>query len=160
MSEPGRGPGVPYPPPLIFATAFLVAWLLDRYVVHLWPELTIGVAGTVRVLGWVLVVAGLAFAYWGIATFLRRRTAVYPNRDASTLVIEGPYRFTRNPMYSGMAVAYIGGACIVSSLWPILLLPVALMALVRFVIAREERYLTEAFGDQYLEYRRRVRRWI
>lgn len=160
MSGRGRGPEVSFPPPLIFAAAFLVAWLLDRHVAHLWPDLAMPIARTVTALAWVMVIAGLAFAYWGVGTFLRRRTSVIPNRDASTLVIEGPYRFTRNPMYTGIVVAYAGGAGVVSSLWPLILLPAGLAILIRFVIVREERHLTEAFGEQYREYQRRVGRWI
>jgi protein-S-isoprenylcysteine O-methyltransferase Ste14 len=160
-AEPGgRGPNVPFPPPLIFAASFFAAWLLDRYVVHLWPSMPAGIAAGARVIGWLLVFIGLGLAYWGIAIFARRRTAIYPNRDASQLVIEGPYRFTRNPMYTGMTIAYLGGCGIVGTLWPLILLPFALAVLVRAVIAREERYLTDAFGDSYREYQRKVGRWF
>jgi protein-S-isoprenylcysteine O-methyltransferase Ste14 len=160
MTARGKGPGVRFPPPLIFASAFLLGWLIHRYAVPLWPSMPSGLGRLVDVIGWILVAIGLAFAYWGIFTFLRRRTAIYPNRDASTLVIEGPYRYSRNPMYSGMIIAYIGGVAVVKSLWPLVLLPVAILVLYRFVIMREERHLAEAFGESYREYQRRVGRWF
>jgi protein-S-isoprenylcysteine O-methyltransferase Ste14 len=122
--------------------------------------MSVRVGQTVEVTGWVFVLAGLALAYWGIFTFTRRRTAIYPNRDASTLVVEGPYRFTRNPMYSGMILAYTGGCGVVSTLWPMLLLPFAVMTLYVLVIRREERHLTEAFGESFRDYQRRVGRWF
>ena len=160
MTERGRGPNVSFPPPLLFASAFFIGWLLHLYALPLWPTMASGVSRAVQVAGGTMVVAGLVFAYWGILTFWRRRTAIYPNRDASTLVIEGPYRFSRNPMYSGMIVAYVGGAAVVQSMWPLVLLPVAIVALYRLVIMREERHLAEAFGESYREYQRRVGRWF
>jgi protein-S-isoprenylcysteine O-methyltransferase Ste14 len=160
VSETGRGPGVRWPPPLLFAAAFFLGWLLDRYVVHLWPVLPLRTSYRIDVLGWTLVLTGLTLAYWGIATFLRLRTPIYPNRDAKRLVIAGPYRFSRNPMYTGMIIAYAGGCAVVNSLWPLALLPFAVAALYRLVIRNEERYLTEAFGDEYREYQGQVGRWF
>ena len=120
----------------------------------------------IQVVGLIFLVLVLAWPryffplVWGATTLHRLRTAVYPNRDASTLANEGPYRFTRNPMYTGMAMAYVGGACIVGSLGALVLLPLAMVALYYLVIRREERHLREAFGDSYGEYQRRVRRWL
>ncbi|HKC81691.1 MAG TPA: isoprenylcysteine carboxylmethyltransferase family protein [Gemmatimonadaceae bacterium] len=79
---------------------------------------------------------------------------------ASQLVTSGPYRFTRNPMYVGLTIAYIGGAAIINSAWPLILLPIVLVVLVRTVVSREEQYLSDAFGDQFTSYRSRVRRWL
>ena len=92
--------------------------------------------------------------------FRRARTSPIPVKPTTAIVETGPYRFTRNPMYVGLTLLYLGLTLWVGSLWPLLLLPVALFALQRFVIAREERYLEAKFGDQYLRYKARVRRWI
>jgi protein-S-isoprenylcysteine O-methyltransferase Ste14 len=160
MSASGRGPGVDVPPPLFFGAAFFIGWLLDMYVVHLWPPMTPKVARGVDLLGWTLVITGMSLTYWGLSTFWRRRTPVYPNRDAKLLVIEGPYRISRNPMYTGIIMACVGGSAIVGSLWPLLLLPFAIATVYFYVIRREERHLTEAFGDEYREYQRQVGRWL
>ncbi len=93
-------------------------------------------------------------------TFARAKTAIIPMRPASTLVEKGPYRFTRNPMYTGMTVAYLGGVLILNSFWALVLLPAVLALLYVFVVKCEERYLVEEFGDDYEAYRRRVKRWI
>src|SRR5207302_4755248 len=103
--------------------------------------------------------AGLALAVSGIMTFHRSKTAVFPNHAASLLVVDGPYRFTRNPMYVGLALAYAGLAIMTTIGWALVFLPLLLLALYHFVIAREERYLSEAFGEQYLAYQQNVGRW-
>lgn len=160
MSATGRGPGVNVPPPLLFAVAYVAAWLLDRYVTHAWPAMPLETEYRLQILGWALVITGLALAYWGIATFVRLRTPIYPNRDAKRLVIVGPYRFTRNPMYTGIIIACVGGCAVIMSLWPLVTVPFAIAALYRLVIRREERYLTEEFGDEYRDYQRAVGRWF
>ncbi|MFD6464180.1 methyltransferase family protein, partial [Streptomyces roseolus] len=67
---------------------------------------------------------------------------------------------SRNPMYTGLAVAVTGGALLMGTWWPILLLPVTLVLVTRLVIGPEERYLTARFDQEYLDYRAAVRRWI
>ena len=148
-------PGVRFPPPFIFIAGFGVALWLRR-----WLPLTIG-GGIVRPLvGWILVGAGLALTFTGMWTFMRARTSILPHHAASRLVTSGPYRRSRNPMYGGLSLAYCGGALLVDSLWPVLFLPLVLWTLYRTVVRREEAYLSDAFGAEYDEYRRRVRRWI
>jgi protein-S-isoprenylcysteine O-methyltransferase Ste14 len=93
-------------------------------------------------------------------TFKRARTAIIPNRSASAIVTTGPYRFTRNPMYAGLTLAYVGGALLIGTAWTLLLLPVVIAVLYRRVIRREEAYLDAAFPDVYAAYRGRVRRWL
>jgi len=128
-----------------------------RWPLPLVPE---HVARWVELAGWGDVVVGLALMGWGIATFRREQTAVYPNQRARLLVESGPYRRTRNPMYLGMTVLYLGVTALMNSWWPLLLLPLVLWALVILVIGREERYLAQEFGEHYDAYRSRVRRWI
>lgn len=111
-------------------------------------------------LGWALVVGGLGLMAWAGVTFARARTAIIPVRPARVLVRGGPYRWTRNPMYLGLTVAYVGGTLLMNSAWPLLFLPIVLITVSVLVIRREERYLESAFGDAYREYSRQVRRWL
>ncbi|WP_331054806.1 isoprenylcysteine carboxylmethyltransferase family protein [Longimicrobium sp.] len=161
MDEPAApaNPGVRFPPLLLFVAGLVAGWALDRYVVHL-PLLPVGVQRIAGVAGPVLVVAGLAIILWGVLTFRRARTGIYPTQPASRIVYAGPYRFTRNPMYTGMLAAYLGGMLLARTAWPLLLLPAVLLLLQHFVISREERYLEAEFGAEYHEYRQRVRRWL
>jgi len=153
-------PGVRFPPPLVFAAGLLIGLALDRWI------FTIPIAGgegdraPLTILGWFALVAGVAFAAWGMITFRRARTAIVPFRPARTVVSSGPYRWSRNPMYVGLTALYTGLAVLLNAGWPLILLPLVLTALWFFAIRREERYLTHAFGDQYIEYQRRVRRWL
>lgn len=153
-----EGPGVRFPPPLLFVAGFVAGLLADGVV-------ALGLLGPARrgiavVAGWAAVAAGLGLVFWGIGTFLRWRTAVFPHIPASRLVTGGPYRFTRNPMYAGLTLTYVGLALLVDTAWPLLLLPLVLVLLVRLVITREERHLEQVFGDAYREYRGRVGRWV
>lgn len=90
----------------------------------------------------------------------RAGTSVNPTQPTTTLILEGPYRFTRNPIYLGMTALYMGIAILANTLWPILLLPGALFVMTRGVIEREEAYLERKFGEQYVTYKEKVRRWI
>ena len=149
--------GVRFPPPLVFILGLCAGWAIDRYA-YSWPIPTSGDT-TIWKIADVLIVLGILLALWGIVTFKRARTAIIPNRSASRIVTSGPYRFTRNPMYTGMSIAYIGAAPLIASVWPFVALVVVLFIILRTVILREESYLSHAFGTEYAEYCSRVRRW-
>jgi protein-S-isoprenylcysteine O-methyltransferase Ste14 len=83
-----------------------------------------------------------------------------PANPTTALVTSGPYRFTRNPMYLGMAFLYVAFAFGFGVMWAMALLPVVILVVDRFVIAREEPYLERKFGQRYRDYKARVRRWI
>ena len=72
----------------------------------------------------------------------------------------GPFRFSRNPIYLADALTYLGGTLLISCWWPFLVLPGIVLVMRRKVIDREERYLTERFGEEYRQYQFRVRRWL
>jgi protein-S-isoprenylcysteine O-methyltransferase Ste14 len=91
---------------------------------------------------------------------IRHRTTIVPHHPVAALITTGAYRWSRNPMYTGLAIAYLGGALLVGSWWPAALWPLAVLAVARLVIRPEERYLTERFGQTYADYRAQVRRWL
>jgi protein-S-isoprenylcysteine O-methyltransferase Ste14 len=110
--------------------------------------------------GAVLFAAGALLAGWAWSIFNRARTTRVPGELSTTLVVRGPYRFTRNPMYVGLAAAYLGEAGMLKQVWPIILLPLVLAYLNRIVIPIEEDRLRQVFGTSYEEYRSRVGRWF
>lgn len=155
-----KGPDVRVPPPFLFIAGLIVAWLLDTRVFPLRFSESGPSPAPLQIAGVLLIALGLLCVASGMITFARAHTAIIPRKPASRLVDTGPYRYTRNPMYTGLSVAYAGGALLMNSVWALLLFPLVLITLYLFVIRREERYLSSAFGDKYEAYRRQVRRWI
>lgn len=156
VPAPDRGPDVGFPPPVLFVAGFGAGVLVDRAIPAAYA---IAATFPLELAGIVLGVTGLGITYSGIVTFRRARTAVYPNRPASRVVDHGVYAYTRNPMYLGLILLYVGGGLLLPSLGALLMLPVVLVLLHRLVIAREERHLQAAFPEEYGAYRARVRRW-
>ena len=155
-----RGPNVRFPPPLLFVAGFLIGMWLDASVRSLKFFGPSGAPLEAQIAGMVVFVLGLAAGLWGFMTFRIAMTPIVPIAPATTLVTHGPYRFSRNPMYIGMTLAYLGLAVTLNTIWPVLLLPLALWGLVHFVIRLEERHLADTFGEAYEAYRRRVGRWF
>ncbi len=149
--------GVRFPPPLIYAGGFAAGYGAHRLMpIRLWPE----PPAVERLLGWGLLVAGVLLAVGAAYLFRRAGTTPNPAQPTSALVLGGPYHFTRNPMYLGMATLYLGGTLLLNDPWPLAFLPVVLALVQRYVIAREEAYLERRFGDAYRAYKARVRRWM
>jgi len=149
--------GVGFPPPLIYAGGLAAGYGAHRLLpIRVWPE----PRALESLLGWGLLVAGVLLAVSAAYLFRRAGTTPNPTKPTSALVIWGPYRFTRNPMYVGMTMLYLGGTLLLNDPWPLAFLPVVIALVQRYVIAREEAYLERKFGDAYRAYRARVRRWI
>jgi protein-S-isoprenylcysteine O-methyltransferase Ste14 len=113
-----------------------------------------------RYAGAVLIVLAGALGAWGVILFRRARTGVVPFSEATVLVTAGPYRFTRNPMYLGMAGVLAGTAIWLGSVTPWLVLPAFVAIIGERFIAPEEAMLERVFGERYVRYRAAVRRWL
>lgn len=149
--------GVRFPPPLVFLGFILGGVALDALAGL--PSLPL--SGWLR---WsfacVAAIAGLMLIISALALFQKAGTRAEPWQPSTALTTEGYYRRTRNPMYLGMAVLHLAIAVGVASLGSLLLLPAALIIVDRAVIRREEAYLSRRFGQHYLDYKARVRRWL
>lgn len=159
MSDSPRPQGlVRIPPPIMFAVPLVIGILLkDRMpLVHV-------DAATARWLQWLgigLIVAGVAHALTSVILFVSSKTTIIPHSHASTFVRRGAYRWTRNPMYVGMTLIYVGICAITTALLALLLLSIPLVFVDRLVIPMEERHMEEVFGRDYIDYKTRVRRWL
>lgn len=147
---------VTFPPPFIYVGTLLLGLLADWLL-----GLSLPLSQPVRfaALG-VLAVLGLVIGLPANARFTRAGTDVKPWKTTSAIVREGAFRFTRNPMYVGMALLYLGLALGLASAAALVLFPVLVLVIQTQVIAREERYLEGKFGDEYRSYKAAVRRWI
>jgi len=147
--------GVRFPPPLIYVAGFVIGYLLDRAVPLRLTSRSLG-----EPLGWALVAVGVVLMGSAVMTFRRAGTSLNPARPTTTVVVHGPYRLTRNPMYLGWVIVYLGCVLLTNTVWPLVSLPIVLVLISRAVIAKEERYLDAKFGDAYRAYKARVRRWL
>ena len=111
-------------------------------------------------LGGAVFAFALALVVWAIITVTRAGSNVPTNRPTTAIVENGPYRFTRNPIYLGMFLGLIGLAIAFDTLWLLLTLVLFVLVIRYGVVAREEIYLERKFGDVYRGYRSRVRRWL
>lgn len=146
------------PPPLLFVATFLLGLGLQ----HLLP-LSIRSPGVLRaaeLFGLALLVCGVLLALAAIGMFIAARTTIIPFGSASRLVTHGPFRLTRNPMYVSLTLVYLGAAGLLAAPWPLLLLILPVAFVNGIVIPFEEARLRSVFGDSYLEYCSRVRRWL
>jgi protein-S-isoprenylcysteine O-methyltransferase Ste14 len=108
----------------------------------------------------VFAVAAGAQAFWASRQMKRAGTNVNPDKPTIAIVTAGPYRYTRNPMYLSLCLLHLGIGLLINGVLPVLFTVPLALTLHFGVIKREERYLAAKFGEPYLAYQRRVRRWI
>ncbi|MEQ1694971.1 MAG: isoprenylcysteine carboxylmethyltransferase family protein [Hyphomicrobiaceae bacterium] len=157
MSDPtstDRANRVPWPP-IIDVVALAGALTLDRLV----PLPALIFEGW-QIWGLLIAAAGLGIAVLGLGAFQRARTTFVPNRPATALATGGIYKVTRNPMYLGVLVLFVGLGLAIKSGWLLVAVPLVAYALQKLAIEREEAYLTRRFGEAYLAYCAKVRRWV
>jgi protein-S-isoprenylcysteine O-methyltransferase Ste14 len=148
-------PGVIAHPPLIYAGGLSAGVLASYFLPVTFVPRTLA-----RVLGWLLISSGLILGFLGDRALRNAGTNINFYEPVTTIVVEGPYRYTRNPLYLASALIYAGIAVRLNGLCAVLLLPLVLGVVDRGVIEREERYLERKFGEEYLRYKAQVRRWI
>ena len=147
--------GVAFHPPLLLAVSlgvgFLLRWIAPLSVIPSTASVMIGPA-----------IVALAFGVflWAAMTMLRGHASIPTNKPTDAIVAGGPFRFSRNPIYLSMILLHLGVGAWTKSLWFFVLAALSVALLTGGVILREERYLERKFGDEYLSYKSRVRRWI
>lgn len=147
--------GVIARPPLLYLGSLVAGGVFDLVFPATIPDhpLRLPVAA-------LLVIAGAALLVTCALRFKAAGTNVPTNMPTTALVISGPYRFSRNPIYLALTLIYLGLAFGYGSAWPLVLLLPLLIVMRYGVIGREERYLEAKFGEAYRAYRSSVRRWI
>ena len=148
-------PGIRFPPPFVYLIGLLIGVGL-RYA-------TTGPRFPEQLRHWIgapCILLGLALSAAAMSRFRLQKTSVLPDHPATRLIVDGIFSRTRNPLYLAMLCFYIGGSFWFSLLWSLILAPAVVLVIQTQIIAREEAYLGRKFGQEYLMYKSRVRRWI
>ena len=142
-------------PPLIFGGALIIG-----LIVHYFVPIQF-LAGTLSIwLGVLLILVAGPIILSAVRTIRRAQTAFDLRKPTTSIVTEGAFRFSRNPAYLALTLLYLGIASLINSIWVFLMIVPTVIVMQRGVIKREERYLERKFGEEYLRYKERVRRWI
>ena len=142
-------------PPVYFFAALLVMVGL-----HLYLPISTVVAPPYDLVGWPFVALGLASTLSAAGLFRIAGTPIRPFKQSTILVISGAYRITRNPMYLGMALVLLGVALLLGTIAAFFPIPLFVWQVQRKFVLPEEAFLEQVFGQQYLGYKSRVRRWL
>ena len=140
-------------PPVWMLGGVALEWALARWV----PLVRLG--DWSAPLGWALVALGFALIAWSAVWFARKRTSIEPGDVPKALIVEGPYRINRNPIYAGMALGLLGIALILGALSALLVPPLFVWIVTRRFVRGEEAALRAAFGAEADDYIARTRRW-
>jgi len=145
-------------PPIIYLAAIAVSILLGAF--YPLPWFAQPLSGILSAIGWSMIAAFVALNISAIRAMRRAGTTVRPDRGTDHLVMEGPFSFTRNPLYLAGTALVLGIGLVSGIVWFLLLAVLAAFAVQKLAIEREERHLQARFGQTYVDYARRVRRWI
>lgn len=143
-------------PPILYGAVILAAWALERFV----PLQLIGESLLLRWCGGLIFLLGAWLAIAALFRFHEIGTPFDPTGQATALATEGVYAYTRNPMYVGALVCFLGLGLALRSSWLLILVPLLAVGLLKLAIEREEAYLKRRFGAAYDAYAARVRRWL
>ncbi len=155
MSDELKHARVRVPPPLVFLSYLIGALILNWLIPLREPWTTFS-----RIVGLAAVLAGFALGATAVLRMLRAHTSPDPHRPTTALITDGPYRFTRNPIYLGFLLDFIGFTLLVGTLWGLLLSPLLIVTVTGAVIRAEEIYLEGRFGEGYKDYKASVRPWV
>jgi protein-S-isoprenylcysteine O-methyltransferase Ste14 len=158
MTLPNKeGAKVRFPPPLVFLGAIIAGVIVQRIAAPLSLKVAAGIRLAVGIL---IIVCGTNLVISARIWFRRTRQSPIPWKPTPELILQGPYRFTRNPMYVGVTLFVIGLGLTVNNLWISLFAAPALIAVHFIAVLPEERYLADKFGDSYRNLLARVRRYV
>jgi protein-S-isoprenylcysteine O-methyltransferase Ste14 len=157
QNDKSKGPGVYIPPPLFYVLIFILALISQRMIPIADSFFQVGI---IKAVGIIFLIIALFFLARSLRQFFQSKNTVILIKPASSLQKTGIYGISRNPMYVGLVLAYIGITCSIGNWWNIILLPLLILIIQEYVIKHEEKYLELEFGQQYEEYKRKVRRWL
>ena len=142
-------------PPYIAITLLFLSWLAD----YLFPQFRV-ISGDYRYIGILILISGLSITFYSFFLFKKNKTPILPGQKPTFVVAEGPYKFTRNPMYLGVSIGLLGISIYFGNLLTFISPIIFFLAMNLFYIPREEKLMEQLFGKKYSDYKSKVRRWI
>ena len=142
-------------PPHIAFTLLFLSWIVD----YLFPQFRV-ISGDYRYIGILILISGLSITFYSFFLFKKNKTPILPGQKPTFVVAEGPYKFTRNPMYLGVSIGLLGISIYFGNLLTFISPIIFFLAMNIFYIPREEKLMEQIFGKQYLDYKKKVRRWV
>ncbi len=157
MENNNDHPGIYIPPPLFYVAIFFAAVLMQRLLPL---SRNFFYTTTSKIIGSVVILIGLLFNLPALRQFFKTKNTLVTIKPANSLQTTGIYSVSRNPMYLSLLLFYIGLSFIIGNWWNLILLPFLILIVQEYVIKREEKYLDRRFGQQYFDYKAKVRRWL
>ena len=154
MNELTR-PQVKFPPPVFYLVMIVIGIGINSVVPLQWQTGFFAVWLGIAVIG-----LGLMTIAWTAFEFRRHQTTIMPHKASSRIIQMGPFRVSRNPIYVCFTLIQLGVGIALGNIWILLLILPTIWIMTRFVIEREEAFLKQAFGEEYIAYLGRVRRWV
>lgn len=150
-----NGAAVKFPPPLVFLTLMLTAYGTHQY----WP-MHLGSFSGFKYIGGAIIFLGFCIAIFAFQSFKHAETNIEPWKPTSKIVSTGLFAYSRNPIYGALCLISIGTGVFLNSIWVILSFIPSAVIIYYIAIKKEEAYLEEKFGEEYLHYKNKVRRWL
>ncbi|MDH7460567.1 isoprenylcysteine carboxylmethyltransferase family protein [Chitinophagaceae bacterium 26-R-25] len=157
MENKKDNPGVYIPPPLLYVTTFFVAVLLQKLLPL---KKDFFYTAPSKIMGSTIIFIGLLFSFPALRQFFRTKNTLVTIKPSNSLQTTGIYSISRNPMYISLLLIYCGLSFVVGNWWNLILFPFIFLIVQEYVIKREEKYLNRRYGQQYLDYKAKVRRWV
>lgn len=142
-------------PPHISLALLILSFVIDYF----FPQFRF-IHGPLRYAGIILVLTGLSMTFYSFYLFKKNKTPILPGTKPTFVVMQGPYKFTRNPMYLGVTLALLGMSIYIGNLLVLLSPLIFFIAISIVYIPFEEKLMEKLFGKKYLDYKKKVRRWI
>lgn len=157
MKTKKDSPGVYIPPPLFYVATFIIAISIQKRIPldNSWFK-----EQWIKFLGITLLLVSLFFIIRSLRQFFLTKNTIVLIKPATSLQTTGIYSITRNPMYVGLAIVYLGLSCLIGNWWNFILFPILFFVVQEYIIKSEERYLVRAFGQEFIHYTKKVRRWL
>ena len=157
MKSKKDSPGVYIPPPLFYVLPFIIAIFIQKRIPI---NNSLFQMQWLKISGIVFLVISLFFLVRSLRQFFKTNNTLVLIKPATSLQTDGIYGITRNPMYVGLAIVYLGLSCLIGNWWNFILFPALILIVQEYIIKSEERYLEREFKQEYAIYKTKVRRWL